>query len=252
MTLSLSQWHNRYQHQAHWTQNLRHYIYERARVRTAKRVLDVGCGTGVLEKELENYTSSKVFGLDINLDHISLAKINAPITCYTLGDAYYLPYQAKSFDVTLCHFLLLWINNPIHALFEMVRVTNPGGVVIALAEPDYGGRIDYPLDLAQLGLWQKEALVRQGANPLIGRELRMLFNKADLGEVEVGLLGGQWENQSDADDFEIEWAVLHSDLNQNNDFIERENELKTRENSARNSLERILFVPTFYAWGRVK
>jgi hypothetical protein len=134
----------------------------------------------------------------------------------------------------------------------MVRVTNPGGIVIALAEPDYGGRIDYPLDLVELGLWQKEALERQHANPLIGRELRTLFHKAELDEVEVGLLGGHWENQSDTEDFEIEWAVLQSDLNQNNDFIKRENELKTSDYSARNSHDRILFVPTLYAWGIVK
>ena len=62
----------------------------------------------------------------------------------------------------------------------MVRVTHPGGFVLALAEPDYGGRIDYPTELSQIGDWQKNALKQQGANPLMGRELRSIFSHAGI------------------------------------------------------------------------
>jgi len=74
----------------------------------------------------------------------------------------------------------------------MARITRPGGAVLALAEPDYGGRIDYPIKLAQMGKWQIESLRLQGADPLMGRKLATIFNSAGFDSVETGVLGGQW------------------------------------------------------------
>ena len=89
-----------------------------------------------------------------------------------LGDAHQLPLADGCFDVCLCHFLLLWVTDPIQVLQEMYRVTRSGGVVMALAEPDYGSRIDYPQELSLLGKWQMDSLEQQGADPFIGRKLR--------------------------------------------------------------------------------
>ncbi len=252
MTLSLIDWHTRFTQQAHWTRELRNYIYGQIAIKNVQNILDVGCGTGVLEDELNKQTTANIFGLDINPEYISFATQHTSNISYTLGDAHNLPYSSGAFDITFCHFLLLWIANPQQVIQEMVRVTNPGGSVIALAEPDYGGRIDYPSELAQLGRWQRDALQIQGANPLMGRELRALFNCASLLDVEVGVLGGQWKNYTDTEDLETEWLVLQSDLLKNVDFLMEEKELKNRDTAARETGQRILFVPTFYAWGRVK
>jgi SAM-dependent methyltransferase len=252
MTLSLIDWHTRFTQQAHWTQDLRNYIFGQIAIKNVKNILDVGCGTGVLEAELNEQKTANIFGLDINPEYIAFASKHTSNIIYTLGDAHNLPYPTGSFDLTLCHFLLLWVANPQHVIQEMARVTTPGGSVVALAEPDYGGRIDYPSALAQLGCWQKEALQIQGANPLMGRELRALFNRAGLLEVEVGVLGGQWKNYPDTEDLETEWLVLQSDLLQNADFLKLEKDLKARDTAARVTGQRILFVPTFYAWGQVK
>ena len=252
MTLSLIDWHTRFTQQAHWTQDLRNYIYGQIAIKNVKKILDVGCGTGVLEDELIEQTTANIFGLDINPEYIAFAIKHTSNISYAFGDAHNLPYSSGAFDITLCHFLLLWVQNPQQVIQEMVRVTTPGGSVIALAEPDYGGRIDYPSQLAQLGRWQRDALQMQGANPLIGRELRALFNRAGLVEVEVGVLGGQWKDYTDTEDLETEWLVLQSDLLQNSDFLMSEEDLKIRDAIARETGQRILFVPTFYAWGRVK
>ena len=135
---------------------------------------------------------------------------------------------------------------------EMARVTRPNGYVLALAEPDYGGRIDFPSELSQLGIWQTQALREQGANPFMGREVRSIFSRAGLVNIDVGVLGGQWgENISDQD-LELEWEVIQSDLRQNNDFILQADRLKDLELTSRKILQRILFVPTFYAIGVVK
>ena len=251
MTLSIHQWHQRYQQQARWTQNLRKYVYERVDIRTAKRILDVGCGTGVLLGELRRISSGSLFGLDIDFNSISIVQQSILKSILTHGDALRLPFHSGSFDVSLCHFLLLWVKNPLQVLHEMRRVTHDGGYILALAEPDYGGRIDFPDKLSQIGHWQIEALINQGANPVIGRELRSLFSECGLKNIEVGVLGGQWGEEWGDDDFELEWEVILSDLHNKNEFMESANEYKSLELDSREKHQRILYVPTFYALGEV-
>jgi ubiquinone/menaquinone biosynthesis C-methylase UbiE len=249
--LSTSQWHQRFQQQARWTQSLRKYIYDQIGIRHNNRILDIGCGTGVLESELNLFTSANVFGLDIDINPLRMAYVSAPNSIFTLGDGQNLPYLSRSFDTTLCHFLLLWVKEPSMVLREMVRITRPGGFVIAIAEPDYGGRIDFPRELLQLGIWQTEALRKQGANPIIGRELRALFSQVGLAKVEVGVLGGQWRENQSSDDIELEWMVIQSDLHDNNYFMMQADKLHALDMNTRNTNQRILFVPTFYAIGQV-
>jgi SAM-dependent methyltransferase len=250
MSLSANDWHIRYTQQARWTYNLRQYVYSRAGLNTARRVLEVGCGTGALLAELQTLTPACVYGLDIDPDCLFLAIRNSPAAQLAHGDAHTLPYPDATFDLAVCHFLLLWVANPACAIREMARVTRPGGVVAALAEPDYGGRIDYPADLAPLGAWQQEALRQQGADPLMGRKLPGLLHAAGLGDVETGILGGQWSRPPEAEIQNNEWTMLHHDLAE----LVAPKDLQAFESQDRTAWargERVLFVPTFFAWGRV-
>lgn len=249
MILSISEWHNRYLQQARWTQAIRNYIYDKIGIQQTWRLLDVGCGTGVLEYELARNFSSLVFGLDINVKTLRHAQDYAPDALYTAGDCLHLPYRSAQFNVTFCHFLLLWVKKTRNAINEMMRITRPGGFVIALAEPDYGGRIDYPIELEQIGSWQSEALIQQGANPCIGRELRSIFTAAGLINIEVGVLGGQWGGTNLDEDLGSEWDVISSDLSHNVAFLAQVEKLKAIELTARSNHQRVLFVPTFYALG---
>ena len=248
--LSPADWHARFTRQAAWTRALRAYLFPRAGVTEAARVLEVGCGTGAILAELPGRIPL-VAGLDVNAAHLSLARDNAPRARLTRGDALALPYADSAFEVTLCHFLLLWAAAPLQVLREMRRVTRPGGAVLALAEPDYGGRIDYPQELAALGEWQRQSLRRQGADPLMGRRLAGLFHEAGLQTVETGVLGGQWPGFPDWEERESEWAVLESDLAERSPEPAPWASLKALDRSATERGERVLFVPTFYAWGRV-
>jgi ubiquinone/menaquinone biosynthesis C-methylase UbiE len=190
-----------------------------------------------------------LYGLDLKRDFLLLANRHAPGAVLTQGDALHLPYAGSVFDGTLCHFFLLWVNDPRQALDEMRRVTRPGGWVLALAEPDYGGRIDYPAELAQLGELQEEALRRQGADTRLGRSLKALFQQAGLSEIETGILGGQWRGLPPEEERAQEWAVLEADL----DGLLPPGELarlRRLDEAAWQAGERVLFVPTFYAAGR--
>lgn len=254
-------WHLRYKQQARWTAELRKYFFSRYPFDSSQRIIEVGCGTGAVLDSIQSLPgfhgfgiqdqhNSSIFGLDINLDYLKSAKSRLPHTRLTQGDAHHLPFANSSFDLVFCHFLILWLKNPISALQEMCRVTTPGGWIAAFAEPDYGGRIDHPAAMGDLGRLQTESLQRQGADPLSGRQIKTLFNQAGLVEIECGVLGAQWSGATSAGEIEMEWQVIEADMKE----ILSAKELdayRRKEKAARQAGSRILFVPTFYAFGRV-
>ena len=241
-------WHTRYVQQARWTEQLRSYLFGKVGIPAGGRVLEPGCGTGALLCEFPPLTT--LHGLDVNYAVLDKAGQHAPGAVLACGDVASLPYADGVFDLAYCHFLLLWLPDPLGALKEMRRVTRSGGVVLALAEPDYGGRIDYPEPLSQVGRWQADSLRKQGADPVMGRKLAGLFVRAGFRGVESGILGGEWHEGGSPVEDEQEWNVLAHDTE---GAVSREEllRLKTLDQAARANGERVLFVPTFFAWGRV-
>ena len=251
MALDLATWHARFRQQAGWTRELRQTLLRRSGMAQARSVLEVGAATGALTGELSLDWQARVVGLDLEWTRLAYARLRDPRTCFTQADAHSLPYRSGSFDLSVCHFLLLWVRDPAGAVTEMRRVTRPGGFVLALAEPDYGSRIDFPNSLAEIGRAQRTALIEQGANPDVGRELGRLFVLAGLDEVEVGVLGAQWAGPPSRTEFEMEWSVLEDDLQARLTSEVRER-LRMLDWTARERGERVLYVPTFYAIGRVE
>lgn len=247
--LTPPEWHARFAQQAGWTRELRVYLLERAGLGGDSQVLEVGCGTGAVLSSLSHTAVGAIHGLDIERKHLALARHHAPGAYLIEGDGHQLPYAGEVFDLTLCHFLLLWVAEPGQVLAEMARLTRPGGAVLALAEPDYGGRIDYPDRLTELGRLQAEALKRQGADPQIGRRLPALYQAAGLELIETGVLGGRWPGRTNEQEILAEWRVLRSDLG---DVFSQEelDRLQTQDEAAWARGERVLYVPTFYAWGK--
>lgn len=250
--LTPAEWHQRFQLQAGWTKQLRHFLLTRVIPQTPNRVLEVGCGTGAVINDLHQSgllpPHTHLFGLDIRFDFLQLVQIRKiNLTC---ANAYSLPFLNDTFDLIYCHFLLLWLKDPLQALIEMRRVTRSGGWVIAMAEPDYAHRIDYPLELSELGKLQRQSLIQQGANPDIGCMLANLFIQAGFQNIKTGLLGGEWDIPQDEETWKAEWRALETDLQE---LVSREKlmEYQLQDASAWKSGERILFVPTFYAIGQI-
>jgi ubiquinone/menaquinone biosynthesis C-methylase UbiE len=251
MELSPQIWHDRYTNQARWTQPLRHHIYSRLKISHAEQILEVGCGSGAILSDFHQHLRGTIVGLDLDIEILTLAMRNAPNAILFQADAHHIPLPTEFFDFSICHFLLLWVANPRLVINEMKRVTHPGGIICALAEPDYGGRIDYPPEFTELGKKQSTALHNQGANPEIGRQLRKLFSNAGLVDVVTGVIGGQWELPFLPGEWESEWEMLEYDLAANPDFTSAKEKLKAQDKIAWAQGERILYVPTFYAWGKV-
>lgn len=236
-------WHARYLQQAAWTRDLRIYLFERAGLARARRVLEVGCGTGAILQEIE--TPASLHGLDLDPAALSECRIHAPSVALTLGDGHQLPYPDRSFDIVYCHFLLLWVHDPLQVVREMARI---GRIVLALAEPDYSQRVDEPAALKPLGEWQTQSLTRQGANPSFGSLLAETFHRAGLKLVETGPIQGQ-EAMRSADEWDKEWAVIQADLNA---VIPdgKIRKMRLLDEKARKQGERRLNVPTYFAWGK--
>ncbi len=235
--------HKRYTTQAQWTQQIRSHLLKK--FPDSVCCLDIGCGTGVITSELPG----RVYGIDILREDLLFARQVSSRPDYCNADAYRLPYASSQFDLVCCHFLLLWLTHPSLALSEMVRVMRPGSSLLLFAEPDYGGRIDYPSPLDQPGKLQAKALRQQGADPEIGRKLRALLVKAGLLSVESGVTGGEWlETGSVPAGFTSEWETLLHDLHPDLAVSQVEDWMEL-DRSAWIDGSRILYVPTFYARG---
>lgn len=240
-------WHARYLQQARWTRDLRAYLFERAGWREARRALEVGCGTGAILREWAG--SASLHALDLEPASLVQCGLYAPGTHRVRADGLALPYPTAAFDITFCHFFLLWVHDPLQALLEMKRVTRPGGSVLALAEPDYTSRVDEPPELRPLGRWQAESLRRQGADVGFGARLAETFFQAGIPLIETGPIQGRG-NETTPGEREMEWAVLEADLA---GFVPSEDVqiLKRLDGQAWANGTRVLRVPTYFAWGKV-
>jgi SAM-dependent methyltransferase len=252
-SLTPEEWHAWFSVQAGWTRPTRMWLYQQASLPKARDVLEVGCGTGAIAGELVSLSSARVIGLDLDSGMLSYARCSCQgqgsgVT-YVQGDAHALPFPDGSFDVVVCHYLLLWLADPALGVREMARMVQPSGCVLACAEPDYGGRVDHPAEMVSLGRLQAEALRQQGADPELGRRLGELFAAAGL-RATVGVMAGRWNLPASPDGgFEAEWAMRERDLA---GFIgpEELGRLHSVDRQALADGRRVLFVPTFYALGR--
>jgi len=98
------------------------------------RLLDIGCGTGIILPELIKRTAAEIWACDIFLQEFSLKKMMAleGITAHLQeADILELPYEDNFFDAVLIISVLEHIEDLNRAADEAIRVTKPGGTVVA-------------------------------------------------------------------------------------------------------------------------
>jgi ubiquinone/menaquinone biosynthesis C-methylase UbiE len=100
------------------------------------RLLDSGCGTGSLLKELsESGKELNLYGIDLSPEMIEAARVKLKdekhIELYE-GSAADLPFQSNYFDYVVCMNSLHHHANPNQSVVEMTRVLKPGGVMILM------------------------------------------------------------------------------------------------------------------------
>ncbi|MBW2523646.1 MAG: methyltransferase domain-containing protein [Deltaproteobacteria bacterium] len=93
-----------------------------------KRVLEVGCGTGLLLGRIQRFAAAAQ-GVDLSEGMLAHARRRGlDVVC---GSATELPFEDEQFDVTCSFKVLAHVEQIERALSEMVRVLRPGGMMIA-------------------------------------------------------------------------------------------------------------------------
>ena len=107
-------------HPGFWNKIRARKILETLKPETDDRILEIGCNTGWLTRELMNY-SKNVVGIDVN--SAGLAMANMPnLLCMDMAD---LGFRDNSFDKIVCLHTIEHVREISKAFDEMSRVLKP-------------------------------------------------------------------------------------------------------------------------------
>jgi len=112
-----------------------------AGVAPGHRVLDVGCGPGVLAAELvQRVGADLVSAVDPSASFVEAARSRLPGADVRSGVAEQLPFDDDTFDAALAQLVVHFMADPVAGLREMARVTRAGGRVAACVWDHAGER----------------------------------------------------------------------------------------------------------------
>lgn len=164
--------------------------YLRTYVQEPQRMLDVGCGPGVIVQALaEAYPESEVCGLDASADRLAEGQRRCehiPNVRWCQSNAMSMVLPSASFDLVFSRFLFEYLPHRDQALQEMIRVCRPGGLIVL---QDLDGQLmwhdppDEELDHVLQGI--RVHLENAGFDPFVGRKLYALAYAAGLQDIMV-------------------------------------------------------------------
>ena len=109
-------------------------------VRPSDRVLDVGCGPGILTAPLVKRCGPEGVGaVDPSPPFVADVRERLPGVDVREAAAEALPFDDHAFDAALAQLVVHFMTDPVAGLREMGRVTKPGGVVAASVWDFVGG-----------------------------------------------------------------------------------------------------------------
>jgi ubiquinone/menaquinone biosynthesis C-methylase UbiE len=164
-----------------------------ARIGAGHTVLEVGCGTGAVLRELAARVGrqGRVVGVDTSRTLIAAARRLLRDHPYRrrlalrVADGTRLPFTEDRFDAAVAVTVLLHVADPLAVVKEMTRVVRPGGVV-AVQDQDFGTvALSHP-DRALTERIMMGVATRVYEEPWSGRRLPLLLRAAGL--ERVGLL----------------------------------------------------------------
>lgn len=171
------------------------------------RILDIGCGPGTITADLaELVPDGHVTGVDRAPGILEQARATAgerglDNVEFAVADIHALDFPDDTFGVVHAHQVLQHVGDPVQALREMYRVTEPGGYV-AVRESDYLAMAWYPASPGMddwLDLYRRVARAN-GGEPDAGRRLKSWALRAGLTGITAG--SSTW---TFADTGEIAW-----------------------------------------------
>lgn len=96
-----------------------------------EKILDIGCGEGILEKELRKKTDNgTIYGVDFNVNTKKLNKLKLKNCRFMIGDATKLKFRSNHFDIVFAIDILEHIKNAEKAVKEIKRVLKNNGILV--------------------------------------------------------------------------------------------------------------------------
>jgi ubiquinone/menaquinone biosynthesis C-methylase UbiE len=150
-----------------WSRRLAVPFVAFAGLAAGERVLDVGCGTGSLSREIaRNADVARIDAVDLSpayVEHARRTVHDARLT-FAVADACALDLPAGAFDRVLSLLLLHFVPRPDLAVAAMRRAARPGGVVAAAVWDVRGGFVANRMFFDTAAALDPEAARRRARN----------------------------------------------------------------------------------------
>lgn len=201
-------------------------------------ILDVGCGTGAISKDIAKIVGEKgrVIGIDNTKKFIESGKKNyGDIKNLDLIHSDLFDFQSEEkFDLIISARVLQWLTTPKEALLKMKELLKPSGQISIL---DYNHEaLDWKpsppksmQDYYKIFLeWRKNA----GMNNKIAEDLSDMMNEVGLSSIEVLNSNEHYERENENFEYNVGiWSKVASGLNQivEEGYIENEYRLQVIE-----------------------
>lgn len=234
--------------QAAWYEAHRRELYRQLAFRRFGRILEVGCGSGVVTDELARRAARVAVGVDRRLEPLYAASRRGSGAAFVGADASALPFSDGAFDGVTTAFVFVWLPDPASFLSEAVRVLKAGGVFAALAEPDYEGVIDYPPPASTREV-VVEAVRRWGGDAAAGRKLPALLSGAGFDVFKFGVLNSAWTPSRWAEEEREEFKRLEKLVAASAGRRRLRSAARARREAIAQG-KRCYFLPMFYAAAR--
>jgi SAM-dependent methyltransferase len=239
--------HRHYQLQAEWLAPSRRYLFRKIGLANHERILDFGCGSGVIAEEIRAICGRPVLGVDRDPAMTAFAEREYPRNRFLTADENELLEQGLRFDLIVISFVLMWQAKPWHFLRKLIKLLNKKGILLILAEPDYGGRIDFPDELCFLNEIFTGHIISQKGDPFIGRKLKTLLLKSGW-QSEVGLANYlNFPVTFDPDIWKNEWRFWQDLAGLSGQTVDK---ILRLEIKAARYQQRLVIFPVFYAIAR--
>jgi len=118
------------------------------------RILDAGCGTGLVGKALTELSYTDITGIDLSPDMLSIASVTKYYQRLDQHDLTVIPYpyDENSFHAILCIGVLSLISDPLPVFTEFHRLLQSDGYMIFTQRDNLYTKYNYDAILKQLEL----------------------------------------------------------------------------------------------------